>query len=257
MPCRSEHATRENHAPLLRLQHRLSAISIDWINLRIRQHNRRVREHQRIRREARAARIIMTRKVRAWKREIRELNAKLADMKEKYHKNKASVKVEDWETLVEGQERKMQVLFGKKFPREKWPAGVPYLNFIALMERKGKRDMPKNKTTKKREGKLKPKSLKQRPLPTPTKQEPALQTNPLDLRHLERQNTQLEKQIALLRRSRINPASVSFVQWRDAVADTEAAEKDMTVKCFMELARRREAGGECDGWVFGRYYGPM
>jgi len=180
-------------------------------------------------------------------------------MEEKYRKDKTSVKVEDWETLVEGQERKMQVLFGKKFPREKWPAGVPYLNFIALMEheRKGKRDMLKNRATKKREGKLEPKSLKQRPLPTPTKQKAALQTNPIDLHHLERQNAQLEKQIGLLRRSRMDPTSVSFAQWRDAVADTDAAEKDMTVRCFMELARRREMGEECDGWVFGRYYGPM
>lgn len=70
------------------------------------------------------------------------------------------------------------------------------------------------------------------------------------LTHLKNLNTQDEKQLHLLRRSRIDPASVSYEQWLDAIAGTDG-ERDVLTASYVEMERRRSRGEYVDGWVSG------
>jgi hypothetical protein len=79
------------------------------------------------------------RKVRAWTKEITTLHAILIELRRKYREDHTSVTAADWTMAVAGQERKLQVIYGEKFKRDKWPKSVPYLNLIAAAEYQRKR----------------------------------------------------------------------------------------------------------------------
>jgi primosomal replication protein N len=184
-------------------------------------------------------------------------------MRRKYQKDPTSVTASDWTRAVEGQERKLQFIYGKKFKREKWPKGVPYLNMIAAAEhqtKKGEASLRRIKTAQiKTAAKPQPRALRT----TSTESRDTALSTPFppsgiehQIRVLEHANMQTEKQLVLLRKSRADPASVSYKQWLDATDRTDALVKDAQIVGLVELARRRARGEECDGWAFGRYHGP-
>ena len=204
---------------------------------------------------------MMKRKVRTWKREIHGLNMKLINMDRKYREDPTSVKAEDWDKMVTGQETKLQVIFANKYPREKWPAGIPYLNMIALAQHVAakKAARARKKAALKKTALKKPQitaalPIHSKPVEVSPWDDPAIMR--AQIIRLEHETAQSEKQLVLLKKSRANPMSVSFEQWREAIEGTDAVRKDMTIACYVELARRRAMGEECDGWVYGRYYGP-
>lgn len=119
--CASEYFTKENRAPQLHLQLRLRDVSHLWEHHRVRQ----LRRLQRVRMKR------MRRKVWVYNGQIRALHTKLHGMIEAYKKDNDSVTAEDWAAAVKGQEKKVTAIYDKRYTREKWPTGVPYLNFIA------------------------------------------------------------------------------------------------------------------------------
>lgn len=73
----------------------------------------------------------MRRKVWVYNGQVRALHTKLHGMIEAYKKDNDSVTAENWAAAVKGQEKKVTAIYNKHYTREKWPTGVPYLNFIA------------------------------------------------------------------------------------------------------------------------------
>lgn len=202
---------------------------------------------------------------------------------------------DDWDRLADGNERKLQIIFGNKFPRRKWPVGIPYLNMIALaqyVERSKQKSVMKTlasekdttKTThrKKRLTKIAPnasvmtkKATKRNtprkpevelhsaaPVPnSPSKvADTSLQESPrsvqAEIHRLECEYEQSKMQLSYIVKSRRDPTSVSLKQWQDAVRGTDVAQVDRRTAGYMELARRRAVGEECDGWAYGMYFGP-
>jgi hypothetical protein len=49
-----------------------------------------------------------------------------------HDKDPASVTAGDWDNIVREAEGMVVFIFGKRFSKENWPKGVPYLNMIAL-----------------------------------------------------------------------------------------------------------------------------
>jgi hypothetical protein len=253
--CRSDYHTRENHAPSFRLQLRTQNLTIARVNNRVRDNNRRIRAHRHAllqrKKKSCAAKTMMKRKTRSWKLEIASLNAKLRDVKRKYDADPMSVNLEDWNQLTLGQERKLQILFGKKHPRKKWPTGVLYLNSVALAMNRAAKKERKIEALKKDNTAL---SVRSKPVAEVTVQWelPAAVQSRIGM--LELKNAQDEKQHQFMKRSRADPPSVSFEQWQNSIRDTDILKSDVTIACDVELALRREMGEECDGWVFGRCY---
>jgi hypothetical protein len=199
----------------------------------------------------------VARKLKAWRQAVRDLAVGLDALQRKQCEEHASVAPEDWDKLVKGNERKVQIILGKRFPRRKWPAGIPYLNMIALRQHVAihkdtskalapKRDATeKSKLRKKTLTKIAPngsaltkKTTKRSPTnPATEKHTPApapsllakvaqMQESPLDVQadihRLERGYEQSRKQLQFVIKSRRDPASVSFRQWQDAVQGTDA-----------------------------------
>jgi hypothetical protein len=239
----------------------------------------------------------MKRKVPAWKREITNLDKAIFCLERKYRDDAKSVKAEDWDEITAGKERKLQMILGAQYPRENWPVGVPYLNVIArakyhaaekagleeailkeaeeaekkrIAEEEKKKALESEKKETAEAGKKKIEAaLKKRhtmnpyfpvyhgPAPEPISYDDA-DAREAYIREGEYQNAQMEKQHDLLSRSLEDPTSVSFQEWQDAIIGTDALERDSTIICYVELARRRLMSEECNGWVFGRYCGgPM
>lgn len=236
------------------------------------------------------------RKFKAWRQAVRDLAVELDALQRKHCEDHASVAPEDWDKLVKGHERKVQTIFGRKFPRTKWPAGIPYLNMIALRQhvdiRKGgnvsKALAPKKvatekltsrkntltkiapngsaltKMTTKRTSLTKTAVEKHTPAPAPSLESKAAETStqesPLSVQaqilRLEREYEQSRKQLQFIIKIRRDPTSVSFKQWQDAVQGTNVAQVDRRIAGYMELARRRAVGEECDGWAYGMFFGP-
>jgi hypothetical protein len=65
----------------------------------------------------------------------------LTALSKQYTADPLSVTAADWDSLVKGSQGKLRWLYGKKYPREKWPAGVPYLNLIALRQHRDRKKM--------------------------------------------------------------------------------------------------------------------
>jgi rubrerythrin len=190
----------------------------------------------------------------------------------KYKANPRAVTVDDWDTMKAGKEKKLYITYGKRYSAEKWPKVVPYLNLIAYAEycaaRKAARVAQKART----EARLKKKAAAAARKAETTAKHAKVAENarstiddipwrdPIAMeaifKALEHKNKQMERQLELLRRSRSNPTWVSYEQWQAAIEGTDALKIDRTIACYVELARRRGMGEPCDGWVFGRYFGP-
>lgn len=219
----------------------------------------------------------MRRKVQAWKKQIFNLNKSIKAMLDHHQKKPEEVKAEDWDQLVDGQDKKLNVIYGKKFPRDKWPTGVPYLNMVAL----AKHQAAKKATTAKKPKRASPKKVEKRTTRPQRTERPSLHLSKLSLRPTKAQNyavspsifddpaavvaeikrlehhvEKAEKQLTFIRRSRLDPTSVSWEQWQDAIEGTDVMEYDLQIVCYVEMARRRKEGEECDGWVYGMYFGP-
>jgi hypothetical protein len=210
------------------------------------------------------------RKVKAWQRDIRDLDLKLIALERKQQTEPTSVKAEDWDKLAEGKERKLQVIFGKKFPRDKWPAGVPHLNMIALAQHEATRKVARarkrpalkkaaSKRIERNQSALVINKVTASSPIAPKSVEMSIWDSPASVQaeilRLEREYEKAEKQLMYLIRSRADPTSVSFEQWCNAVEGTDAAQKDPRIAGYMELARRRAMEEACDGWAYGRYFG--
>ncbi|KAF2023955.1 hypothetical protein EK21DRAFT_94471 [Setomelanomma holmii] len=281
MTCRDEHPTHHNQAPALRLQYRLERISHNWVVRRIREQNRRIRERNKARRQFRAAKVELKRKVRSWKKDMNELIRTLKDLEQRWRANTSFVTTQDWDTAVEDKGKKMQILFGKKYPKEQWPKGVTYLNMITLMEyeqKEEKKGASKRgvEAKKKSEAKKTAKTLKQAPtsdqteiatksrgsailpirpavVPTPWSRTPLAPDLSVEeqIRQLEFSAAKAEQQFEYLGRSQVvGPHAVGYDQWMKAVEGTDALETDWKIRGLVELARRRQMGELCDGWAF-------
>jgi hypothetical protein len=213
-------------------------------------------------------------KVRTWRRDVYELALKLEALDKGWRADNNSVTPEDWAKLVNGQDRKMAVILGRKYPQNKWPKNVPYLNMIALMQWRKK---TRNAAERKAEAVQKPTVRKPRSsqktvqrISLPIRSSGVVPTSwstaptPTDLsveeqiRTLEFSVAKSEQQIECLRRSRIyGPQVVDYDQWLKAVEGTDALQTDEKIRGLVELARRRKMGEKCDGWAFGMYYGAM
>jgi hypothetical protein len=140
MTCREEHFTRENHAPILRLQHRLRAIAHNYIHLRITHLRSLIRERYAAKLHFRTSLLTIRRKAKAWKRECRVVKDQIKAMIAKYHQDPEFITAQDWDTAFEGKERKVIAAQGKE-RLSKWPVGVPRWNMIALYDIRRKRDI--------------------------------------------------------------------------------------------------------------------
>jgi rubrerythrin len=233
MTCRDEFPTRHNRASFLRTQRTLSNISDVWVQYRIH-------------RACRLQFIKTKRKVRVWKRDMRGFRRGCRELLLKYKDNPRVVTADDWDTMTAGKEKKLYITYGKRYSAEKWPKVVPYLNLIAYAEycaaRKAARAAQKART----EARLKKKAA---------------------AAARKAETTAKHAKVAENARSTIDD-----IPWRDPIAmeailkalehknkhieGTDALKIDRTIACYVELARRREMGEPCDGWVFGRYFGP-
>lgn len=272
--CRNEHQTRENRTPALRLRFRLEHISHIWELRRIRAHNRRIQLRNEARRQFHTFKMAVKHKVRTWRRDVHELALKLEALDKGWRADNNSVTPEDWAKLVNGQDRKMAVILGRKYPQNKWPKNVPYLNMIALMQwRKKKRNAAERKAEAVQEPTVrKPRSSQKTvqrislpirssgvvPTSWSTTPTPTNLSVEEQIRTLEFSVAKSEQQIECLRRSRIyGPQVVDYDQWLKAVEGTDALQTDEKIRGLVELARRRKMGEKCDGWAFGMYYGAM
>jgi hypothetical protein len=259
MTCRDEFPTRHNRASFLRTQRTLSNISDVWVQYRIHRAHR--------------LQFLKTRrKVRVWKRDMRGFRRGCRELLLKYKANPRAVTAEDWDTMTAGKEKKLHITYGKRYSADKWPTTVPYLNLIAYAEycaaRRAARAAQKARTEARLEKKA---AAASRKAETAAKHAKVAENerstiddiqwrDPIAMeaifKALEHKNKQMERQLELLRRSRSNPTWVSYEQWQAAIEGTDALQTDWTTACYVELARRREMGEPCDGWVFGRYFGP-
>jgi hypothetical protein len=259
MTCRDEFPTRHNRASFLRTQRTLSNISDVWVQYRI---------HR-----ARRLQFIKTRrKVRVWKRDMRGFRRGCRELLLKYKTNPRAVTAADWDTMTAGREKKLQITYGKRYSADKWPTVVPYLNLIAYAEYCAARTAARTARKARTEARLKKKvAAASRKAETTEKHAKAAENERSAIegipwrdhiameaifKALEYKNKQMERQLELLRRSRSNSTWVSYEQWQAAIEGTDALETDRTIAGYVELARRREMGEPCDGWVFGRYFGP-
>jgi hypothetical protein len=215
MTCKDENPTRHNRATLLHVRNALSDIGDVWIVCRT-LHADRLR-HRRMRR-----------KVRAWKRDMRGFRRDCRQLLHKYKADPSTVTPGDWDKITAGKENKLQITCGKRYAKEKWPATIPYLNLIAYAEyctvRKAARAAQKARKAAVLENKAAAASRKAEasakqvePLENETKIADTLPwRGPIALeaffKALEHKGTRLEWQVDLLRRSRRNPASVSYEQ---------------------------------------------
>ncbi|KAH7385310.1 hypothetical protein DE146DRAFT_792190 [Phaeosphaeria sp. MPI-PUGE-AT-0046c] len=274
----------------------------------------------------------MRRKVWIYQRQVHALHTKLRRMLVAHKNDNQSVTSENWDNTVAGKEKKVIVIYGKRYPREKWPKGVPYLNFIAKYEqqaearlyktlgnlvtayrkdrtsvtaadwtnavagkekilfaimgafnppeewpedvpylnciafykkeRKQAKEKRKARDARRRQQKAekeKEKEAQAKPDEANTSETPIPYGNPKAMAELvqalEYQINQREKQVELLRMSKVDPELVSHEKWMDAVEGTDALTTDSAVAGYVELAKRRKTGEECDGWVRGRYFG--
>lgn len=70
----------------------------------------------------------------AWFEQIFALQEACEELLEKHLNDPRSVSPNDWELIANGAERKLTIIYGLEFPCGSWPAGVPYLNLVALRE---------------------------------------------------------------------------------------------------------------------------
>jgi hypothetical protein len=85
----------------------------------------------RARHDHRIKQIKAKRKVKAWKNEVTHVGRKVINMVKKYYADPTSITLVDWDKFTKRNFGKLQAQCKKKYPREEWPPGVPYLNFIA------------------------------------------------------------------------------------------------------------------------------
>jgi hypothetical protein len=268
MTCREEHFTRENHAPILRLQHRLRTIAHDYLHLRI-AHLRRLAH------ERHATNLTIRRKVEAWKCDCRVVKNQIKAMIAKYHQDPKFVTVQDWDAVFEGRERKVMAVLGKQ-RLSKWPVGVPRWNMIALYEMRRRRDVEVEKRRERNEQLLKSRerirqareAQEEQAEKCPEREAISIhrearvshdaviyRTTPTieaQIRRFAFQNRQTEKQYECLRWSRVAPWLVSFEQWCDACRGTDVLQKDRRISRYFELARRRHTGEKYHGDVLGQ-----
>jgi hypothetical protein len=262
MACRDEHPTRHNRASFLRIQHALSNISEYWVRYRIR-------------RVLRLQYMKMKRKVRAWKRDMITFRHNCRELLRKYKADSSSVTVGDWDKITTGKEKKLQIVYGKHYTKKQWPRNIPWLNLIAYAQYRAAHAARKVERAEQKARKAevfnKRADAAAKTADAAAKKAKALEKEKNDVDSIpwgdpvamealfkahEYQNKQMERQLELVRRSRSNPTWVSHKQWLAAIQGTDALKTDRTVACYVELARRRETGEPCDGWVYGRYFGP-
>ncbi|KAH4905689.1 hypothetical protein HBI80_087120 [Parastagonospora nodorum] len=134
MTCKEEHYTRESHAPILRLQLQLTSIAYGYIRNRNAERRRcidRINVAVRARNEITIKLNQMRQKVRAWMREVAAVRLQTTKMLRKFRADSTSVTSEDWQATFKGQQYTLAIICGRK-ELERWPAGVPSLNLIAL-----------------------------------------------------------------------------------------------------------------------------
>lgn len=221
-----------------RLLQSVRVISAFWITHRERYKAREAGERRHAiwlhRQRIHNNKLKMLHKIHDWRKESIPLKRKLDSMLRMHRAQPKSVTALHWAKAVKGKRKKLLFMYGWQYPRHKWPRSLPYLNLIALRNYLVERKAFKAKRAR---GAL------------------ALSIEE-QIRQLELSTLQAENQLDCLKRSRKHPWSVSYRRWLDVTKGTDVAEKDMTIKCYVELARRRDAGEPCDGWAFGRYFGP-
>jgi hypothetical protein len=220
----------------------LARISVDWWYNRVRDKNRRIHERRQAIREhtneLRARKIMMKRKVCVWRHEIFILKKKLQELKRGYWMDPKSVTPDDWAKLTMGQERKLQVIYGKKFPREKWPASIPYLNLIALAKHRAARKARNAEEVSRKKAEELKKEIRNRL--TLQRRKPIVEIN-IDLddsvavqawiRELKHVNIQMVKQRDLICRVGQTQHTFPFEQWQNAVEGTDTLETDIAIAC--------------------------
>lgn len=180
-----------------------------------------------------------------------------------YRKDRISVTPADRTRAVAGEEKHLFAIMGEFNPREEWPGDVPYLNCIAFYERERKLATEKKNARNARNARQQQKKAAKEAKAKADEARASETHIPYDdpqalaelMQELEHQNNQREKQSEFLRRSKIDPVLVLYEKWLDAVQGTDALQTDSTVARYVELARRRRMGEECDGWVRGRSFG--
>ncbi|KAL6704060.1 hypothetical protein ACN47E_008824 [Coniothyrium glycines] len=145
MTCREELPTRENRIGIAKLQHKaaIHAFCKQWpsylqaTRLRLRMERLRKLRNQWI--QAVRQRRLMRCKVQQWLDQCEVLWKQLRALLTQSHADPTSVAPAEWESLTSRSRGKLQFMLGWKYPpREKWPAGVPYLNLIALRQLRGR-----------------------------------------------------------------------------------------------------------------------
>jgi hypothetical protein len=255
--CRHKNPTRHNRASLLHVQHAISNISDTWVEYRA----FRAHRHQ-FRRTRRG--------VRAWKRDMRGFRCSCQQLLQTYKTDLSIVTLGDWDKTTASKESKLQITYGTHYTGEKWPATIPYLNHVAYAKycairnttraaRKARKAAILKKTAEAAVRKVEASAKHTEALKNDTNIAGTLPwRDPIALQAffeaLEHRIKQMESQIELLRRSCRNATSVSFEQWQAATEGAVALESGRTVSCYIELARHRKMGKQCDGWVFGRCF---
>jgi hypothetical protein len=214
----------------------------------------------------------LKRRVLAWLQEFKAFRQSLTDLGTRHQKDHTSVTPDDWERAVAGNAKKMEIIYSKKFPKAKWPKDVPYLNFIALcnykreFEHRNRQALDRAREAQSHKAKLA--VLYKKGIEVVTRVNDYIRQHPastpdndseLSMRLVEQRTfheQQQEKQLDLLRKSREDPASVSWEEWELAIVGTSVLKRDPTIAGYFELARRRMAGEKCDGWANGMYLGP-
>lgn len=136
MTCREEHPTRQNRARGFRLQNTLAIIAANWVIRRsnVRARNAQIRQQviRQRRKQLRKDTHKLRRKVKRWKKEVMVLHKHTERMLAKHRKSPDQVSARHWDRLVKDIDKKVVVIYGKRYPQDKWPKAVPYLNMVGL-----------------------------------------------------------------------------------------------------------------------------
>lgn len=219
-------------------------------------------------------RLIQTkRKVRAWKKLRCETKPiELFELRDKHTADPTSVTPEDWDRVTNESKWKVKFLFGRMFPRETWPSGVPYLNLIALRQyRLGQQKKRSNarKPGNHMQGKMDKQILylsqvgnRQAPigscgvLPESNTVPDHQRAQWLRMVQFEQEQARRDAEIkklehflaqwalvrVLLDRSYIDLRSVTLKQWVEATEGTDIPRVSRSVAQHMEFARMLEEG---------------
>jgi hypothetical protein len=165
-----------------------------------------------------------------WYMKVNDMKKEIKAMMNKHHDNPDSVSAQDWDDMARGSEKKIAFLFQKKFPKDTWPGGVPYLNMIAREKweiEQEKRDLAKR-------------AAKAKALIEAIDSEGEV----LMLARAERQSkSKWQKLNELHAKVGRDELSVSLIGWEEASEGSlEVLERHPALGAYIKRAREREAG---------------